>query len=186
MLIKDVHLLSDPAGIEVLDTVPGALTRLRAAGFLLIVVSNQPIVARGLLDESGVEALHREVERRLVEAGAPRPDGFYLCPHHPKATLETYRKDCECRKPRPGMLLKAAADHRLSLDASFMVGDRITDIVAGRRAGARTVMVRSGEHLAPPITTSEPLDPSIRPDHVCDTLAEAAEWIIAQPPEAGR
>lgn len=186
VLIEDVHLLVDASRIRILPTVVEALDRLHRAGLVLVVVSNQPVVARGLLDEAGVEALQREVERRLVDAGAPRLDGFFYCPHHPNATLPAYRRDCDCRKPRPGMLLRAAAEHGLELGASFMVGDRLTDVAAGRAAGVRTVQVLSGKHQAPPIVTAEPLDPDLRPDHRCQTLADAADWILASSGSAVR
>jgi D-glycero-D-manno-heptose 1,7-bisphosphate phosphatase len=179
VLIEDVHLLVEASRIRILPTVVEALDRLHRAGLVLVVVSNQPVVARGLIDAAGVEALQGEVERRLAEAGAPKLDGFYYCPHHPNATVLDYRRDCECRKPRPGMLLRAAAEHGIDLAASFMVGDRPTDVAAGRAAGARTVQVLSGEHAAPLIVTAERLDSNLRPDHRCKTLADAADWILA-------
>lgn len=179
VLIEDVDLLTHSDQIRILPGVPEALAELKAAGFALLVVSNQPVVARGLMDESGVLDLQREVQARLLQAGAPVLDGFYFCPHHPRATLPAYRQDCPCRKPRPGMLLQAATEHGVDLAASFMVGDRPTDLHAGARAGCRTIWVETGRHLAPPIETSEPLPP-LRPDHVCAGLAQAARWILAQ------
>ncbi len=179
VLIEDGGLLTGADQVRILPGVPEALAELKAAGFALLVVSNQPVVARGLLDEAGVLALQREVEARLLQAGAPALDGFYFCPHHPRATLPAYRQACPCRKPRPGMLLQAAAEHGIDLPASFMVGDRPTDLHAGARAGCRTIWVETGRHLAPLIETSEPLPP-LRPDHVCADLAQAARWILAQ------
>ena len=183
VLNEDSHLLKRGDHLRILPGVPGALSRLRAAGFKLIVVSNQTIVARGLASEDDVREINAELERQLTGAGGPRLDGFYFCPHHPQATLPEYRTDCECRKPRPGLLLRAAAEHRLDLAASFMVGDRLTDVAAGASAGCRTVQVRTGRHAAPLIETVEPLDLSLQPDHSCSGLREAARWIVA---EAGR
>jgi D-glycero-D-manno-heptose 1,7-bisphosphate phosphatase len=179
VLIEDVELLTEASQIRLLPGVAQALAALKEAGFLLPVVSNQPVVARGLLDESEVAALQQEVASRLILEGAPALDGFYFCPHHPQATLPAYRLTCECRKPRPGLLLRAAANHGIDLAASFMVGDRPTDLIAGARAGCRTIWVETGKHLAPPIQTAEPLPPP-RPDHVCAGLPEAARWILAQ------
>ncbi len=177
VLIEDVNLLTRPADIHILPGVPEALSWLRAAGFNLIVVTNQTVIARGWLDELGVQRLEKEVERQLELAGGPCPDAFYFCPHHPNATISAYRRDCECRKPRPGLLVRAARDLELDLDASFLVGDRNTDILAGARAGCRTVLVETGAHLAPPIETSEPVElPS--PDYVCADLGQAAQWIL--------
>jgi D-glycero-D-manno-heptose 1,7-bisphosphate phosphatase len=180
VLVEDAGLLTEGAAIRILPGVPAALGRLRAAGYRLVVVSNQAVVARGLLSPAAMEALHQEVESRLRAAGAPPLDGFYYCPHHPNATLPEFRADCTCRKPRPGLLLRAAAELGLDLAASFMVGDRPTDLLAGIRAGCRTVWVRTGQHLAEPIQTSETLPEWPRADWECADLAEAAEWILAR------
>lgn len=178
VLIEDVDLLTSPDEIRVLGGVPQALRSLEQAGFRLIVISNQTVVARGLATEEDVCAMNAEVERHLIEAGGPRLDGFYFCPHHPKATLLVYRVACECRKPRPGLLVQAAREHDLDLTTSFVVGDRITDILAGASVGCRTVLVQTGEHREPPIETVDPLDGSVQPDHVCADLPEAATWIL--------
>jgi D-glycero-D-manno-heptose 1,7-bisphosphate phosphatase len=179
VIIEDVDLLTHADRIRILPGVAQAIRELKEAGFALLVVSNQPVVARGLIDESGVAALQREVEARLILEGAPALDGFYFCPHHPRATLPAYRQACACRKPRPGLLLRAAAEHGIDLSASFMVGDRPTDLQAGAQAGCRTIWVETGMHLAPPIQSVEPLPPP-RPDHVCAGLLQAARWILAQ------
>jgi len=182
VLIEDVDLLTNPDDIRILEGVPQALRSLKEAGFRLIVISNQTVVARGLVTEQEVYAIHAKVECLLDQTGAPRLDGFYFCPHHPNATLPAYRIACECRKPRPGLLLQAAREHNLNLVASFIVGDRITDIIAGASVGCRTVLVQTGKHQAPPIETVEPLDRSIQPDHTCANLGEAARWILALRP----
>ena len=178
VIIEDVHLLTHPGDIRILEGVPQALSSLQEAGFRLIVISNQTVVARGLVTEQEVYAINAEMEDLLEQAGAPHLDGFYFCPHHSNATLPAYRMDCECRKPRPGLLLRAAREHNLNLGASFVVGDRITDIIAGARAGCRTVLVQTGKHREPPIETVEPLDESVQPDHVCADLGAAVEWIL--------
>lgn len=176
VLIRDVDLLTDVSQIQILGGVAEALRLLKEAGFQLLVVSNQAVVARGLVDEAEVRLLQEEVEGRLALEGAPVLDGFYFCPHHPRATVPAYRVLCECRKPRPGLLLRAAEAHRIDLSASFMVGDRPTDLLAGERAGCRTIWVQTGQHLAPPIETDEPL-PEPRADFVCADLLQAALWI---------
>ena len=178
VLIEDVHLLSTPESIRVRDDVPQALVKLRDAGFRLMVVSNQTVVARGILTEPEMKLLHRQVEEALQDKSAPTLDGFYYCPHHPRATIQDYRVDCNCRKPRPGLLLRAATEQDIDLAGSFMIGDRMTDIIAGASTGCRTVLVETGQHLAPPIETSDPIDNSILPDHTCANLADAARWIL--------
>jgi D-glycero-D-manno-heptose 1,7-bisphosphate phosphatase len=182
VLIEDVDLLTETSQIRILPGVPQALNLLRAGGFGLFVVSNQTVVARGLLTEAEVEHMNEEINRQLARASSGAGiDQFYFCPHHPKATDLAYRLDCDCRKPRPGLLLQAAREHALSLPSSFMVGDRITDIIAGASAGCRTILVQTGRHDAPPIETVESIDPEIRPDCTCAGLREAAEWILKQP-----
>lgn len=178
VLIEDIHLLTNPEDIRVLEGVPRALISIKEAGFKLIVASNQTVVARGLITEQDVYTINAELERILEQAGAPHLDGFYFCPHHPNATLPAYRVACECRKPQPGLLLRAAHEHNLNLDACFVVGDRITDVIAGARAGCRTVLVQTGKHEAPAIETVGPLDESVQPDHVCADLRAASEWIL--------
>jgi D-glycero-D-manno-heptose 1,7-bisphosphate phosphatase len=178
VIIEDANLLTKISEIRILPGVPEALNRLRKAGFRLIVVSNQPVVARGLATETDVEQINDEINRQLVTATGPGVDQFYFCPHHPNATMINYRINCACRKPQPGLLLQAAKDHQLDLPSSFMVGDRITDIIAGARAGCRTLLVQTGQHEAPPIQTAEPIDTSIQPDWTCANLTEAVEWIL--------
>jgi D-glycero-D-manno-heptose 1,7-bisphosphate phosphatase len=180
VLIEDVDLLTQSAQVRPLPGAAAALRRLKDAGFLLLVVSNQAVVARGLATESEVDAINAEISQRLQGQGAPALDAFYFCPHHPKATLESYRKDCLCRKPRPGMLRAAASDFHLDLARSFMVGDRMTDIAAGAAAGCRTILVHTGKHAAPPIETIQPLAAVAPPDWTCPDLPAAAEWILAQ------
>jgi D-glycero-D-manno-heptose 1,7-bisphosphate phosphatase len=92
-----------------------------------------------------------------------------------------YRLDCACRKPRPGLLLKAAQDLDLELRSSFMVGDRATDVQAGSRAGCQTIWVQSGRHEDPPIETTESLDSDIQASFVCGTLSCAVSWILGGP-----
>jgi D-glycero-D-manno-heptose 1,7-bisphosphate phosphatase len=178
VIIEDVDWLTHPGQIHVLPGVPQALRRLAQTGFRLIVATNQPIIARGFATEAQLEALHAAMAAQLTAAGAPPLDLFYFCPHHPNATLPAYRVLCDCRKPRPGLLLRAARDFRLDLPASFMIGDRPTDIAAGAAAGCRTVLVQTGKHLLPPIQTAEPLDPGLKPDWTCADLPAAAEWIV--------
>lgn len=177
VLVEDVDLLVQREDVRLLEGVPNALNLLKQAGFSLVVVSNQTVVARGLATETEVRDLNDHLQQMIEQAGGPRLDGWYFCPHHPKANLPTYRTDCECRKPRPGMLLRAARELDLDLSASFMVGDRITDIIAGASAGCRTVLVQTGKHLEPPIETIGLLDTSILPDYACANLLAASRWI---------
>ena len=181
VLIEDVGLLTAASQIRILEGAPLALRRCKEAGFHLLVVSNQTVIARGLATEAEVEKINAAINQRLIQAGAPPIERFYVCPHHPNATLPAYRADCQCRKPRPGLFLSGVADFALDPGASFAVGDRMTDIVSGAKAGCRTVLVRTGQHLAPQIESPEPMEPAIQPDWTCANLPEAAEWILSRP-----
>jgi len=122
---------------------PEAIRSLREAGYLVIVVTNQSGVARGYFGMAEVEALHRHLQRELARFGTA-VDAFYVCPHHPTAGQGEYRRQCDCRKGRPGLLLQAAAELGIDLAHSFMVGDKLADIEAGRRAGCAPLLVLTG------------------------------------------
>src|SRR5262245_46095039 len=106
-----------------------AVRVLNRGGFAVVIVTNQAGIARGIFPEAFLTDAHAHVRARL-DAGGARVDGFYYCPHHPDASVAAYRKDCECRKPQPGMLRRAAADLDLDLARSFVVGDRWHDLEA--------------------------------------------------------
>jgi D-glycero-D-manno-heptose 1,7-bisphosphate phosphatase len=180
VLIQDVDALVHPADIAVLPGVPSALARLAGAGFALVVITNQTVVSRGLASEEDVARVHEAMIALLRRAGAPRLDAVYVCLHHPNATIPAYRVDCECRKPRPGLLVRAASELGLDLPRSTMVGDRVSDVVAGALAGCSTVLVRTGAHDAPMIESSLELADVPSPDYVCADLAEAADWILGR------
>ena len=150
-----------PSGLHDLEVFPEAaeaLAALRLAGFLLCVVTNQPDVARGAQSRDAVEQMHSALRQALPL------DGFYVCYHDD-------RDACECRKPKPGLLLAAAAEHGISLAASYLVGDRWRDVEAGRRAGCRTVWLDCGYAERGP---SAPADSRVR------SLAEAVAWILRE------
>jgi D-glycero-D-manno-heptose 1,7-bisphosphate phosphatase len=179
VLLPDEHPILTPADVQLLDGVGRALAALKAAGLLLVVVTNQAAVARGLLTESQLAEVHNELNHQLRAAGGPALDAVYFCPHHPHADQVAYRLVCECRKPRAGMLLRAAGEHQLHLPACFLVGDRMTDVLAGARAGCRTVLLNGPRTADPPIVTAEPPDPNCTPDYSCPDLASAVRWILA-------
>lgn len=177
VLIEDVNLLTRRGQVRVCRRAPEALKALHASGYQLFVVSNQTVVARGLATEQDVEELNSFIGELLLEKSGCKIEHFYYCPHHPEATLPQYRIKCECRKPRPGMLLQAAKEYNLDLSASFMIGDRISDIVAGHKAGCRTILVETGMHQAKPIV-SDAMDLTVKPDYVCADLYESFKIIL--------
>jgi D-glycero-D-manno-heptose 1,7-bisphosphate phosphatase len=121
---------------ELLPGVPAALRRLRRAGFLLIVVTNQSGIARGLYTEADYARITQHLRETLAGDGVEL-DAIYHCPHLPDGTVPAYRRECDCRKPHPGMLLRGIAEFGIDPSASILVGDKPSDIEAGRAAGVR-------------------------------------------------
>lgn len=150
-----------------------AVRLLNQAGLAVVVTTNQSGVARGLVEESFVVEAHAYIAARLA-GGSARVDGFYYCPHHPQAARDEYRQVCECRKPAPGMLRRAAKELGLDLARSYAVGDRWHDLEAGSPDGARGILVRTGYGR---ITEAAPRA-SVRPAAVVDNLIEAVTWIL--------
>lgn len=150
-----------------------ALRCLQAAGFLLIVVTNQSGVARGFFPREAVCRLHEHMQQLLQQVGVSI-DGFYICPHHPTEGQGPYRVDCDCRKGAPGMLLQAAADHGIDLSRSWMIGDKLADVEAGVAAGCHSVLVRTGYGAEMESRVSSRF-PSVR---VFDSIFNAAKYIV--------
>jgi D-glycero-D-manno-heptose 1,7-bisphosphate phosphatase len=142
-IIRQVDLMHEVSQLRLLPGAAAAIRRLNEEDLLVVVVTNQPVVARGVASEREIKLVHEELNRRLQARGA-HIDAFYFCPHHPNATLEQYRTTCTCRKPEPGMILRAAEEHGIDLSRSVMIGDTTQDIVAGNRAGVYTILVRTG------------------------------------------
>jgi len=142
-LVDDVPYNVDPALLVLARNAGPALRLLRSLGYRLYVVSNQSGVARGRFDEAALGPLFLRLQAMLDGEGV-RLDGVFWCPHHPQGVVAPYAVDCACRKPQPGMLQRAAALHGVDLEASWMVGDILDDIEAGRRAGCRTALIDNG------------------------------------------
>jgi D-glycero-D-manno-heptose 1,7-bisphosphate phosphatase len=155
--------------VVLIPGVPEALRRLSEAGLALVVVSNQGGVARGLFTEQDILAVNARTSELLAAAGAPAIDGWYWCPHHPD-----FSGRCDCRKPAPGMLKRAAEELGLDLSASWVVGDHPVDAGAARGAGARPIVVRTGHGLLPG-AGHDPGPGVIR----ADDLAAAADIILS-------
>ncbi len=165
--------ISRPEQLELLPGVGEALRRLREAGFLLVVVTNQSVIARGEASEADIAAVHRKLEWELGKAGA-YVDAIYLCPHHPDAGFPGERAElkivCDCRKPSPGMIEQARRAFGIDPARSWMIGDHTRDIETARRAGLRSILVRTGHGGGDG-------EFDARPDHVADDLAAAARLI---------
>ncbi len=135
-LIEDPGYIADPRQIKLLPGVDIALKSLSAAGFKIVVVTNQSGIARGMLTEKALDAIHDELRRQLAQKEAYL-DAIYYCPFHPEGTVEGYIQDSELRKPKPGMLIDASANYGIDLTKSYMIGDRWRDVEAGQAAGCR-------------------------------------------------
>lgn len=145
---KYVGFLRDINQFELIEGVSEAIKRINASGYLCIVVTNQPVIARGEVTISQLDEIHNKMETLLGLEGA-YIDGLYYCPHHPNKGFEgeipELKFDCECRKPKPGMLLKAAEDFNIDLSGSWMIGDGENDIKAGANAGCKTCLIGGGQ-----------------------------------------
>lgn len=139
-----VHRIEDFA---LLPGVIEGLAQLRDAGYRLIVITNQAGIARGYYDQAAMDRLHDHLRELLATHGITL-DAIYFCPHHPQGSVAALAIDCGCRKPAPGMLMQAARDLDLDLSASVLIGDKLSDILAGRNAGvSRTAIVKSGHAI---------------------------------------
>jgi D-glycero-D-manno-heptose 1,7-bisphosphate phosphatase len=171
---------------QMIQLAPGAVEGIRVlkgAGFLCIVATNQSGIARGIFDEHQFWIGHKRVEELLNEHGI-KLDGVYFCPHHPTEGDTPYRMECDCRKPKPGMLLHAARDFGIDLPHSFMVGDSPVDVGAAKAAGASAVKVETayGKGVSNLVTQGPAQLPDgrvVQPDFRASDLAAAARWILS-------
>ncbi len=162
----DAGWISHPDQLELLPRAAEAIGRLNRLGYLVVVVSNQSVIARGLATTNSIERIHQKLTTELDRFDA-RIDAFYICPHHPDFTGA-----CDCRKPETGLIDKAALDLGVDRDRSFLVGDSTGDMLAGRRAGFATILVRTGNG-------GRDGRYKVSPDWVADDLFDAVAVIAA-------
>lgn len=174
---EEVGYLSDLAHLRLLPGSAAAISRLNEAGFKVVLVTNQSGVARGYFPESFVHETHALLIKMLAEQGASL-DGIYYCPHHPRAGNSHFTMVCDCRKPGTGLLDRAAKDLKIDLTRSFVVGDKWSDVELGQRAGARSILVRTG--FAPDDPGNERPPRIAEPDLIAHDLAEAVQWVLGQ------
>jgi len=181
MVYDETHgLLDSPRRPEQVEMIPGAgafLRSVKAAGYTVIVATNQPGLAKGTLTETELDTVHAELSRQLAREGGSW-DALRFCPHHPGPCPRgnpKYVKACECRKPAPGLLVDAAREFGIDLAESWMIGDGLVDIASGRRAGCRTVLVTSLKwSLAERFLNLADAEP----DFVAESLAEVQRLIL--------
>jgi D-glycero-D-manno-heptose 1,7-bisphosphate phosphatase len=170
-LVQPGHYPSRPEQLRLYDDIGPELRSLQQAGFRLIVITNQAGIARGYFTEDDLRLMHNHLTHELEQLGVSL-DAIYHCPHHPAGAIPELAVRCDCRKPQPGMLLRAAADLDLDLLSSWFVGDILDDIEAGNRAGCRTILV----DLA---TEKSPEQDIRRPDYVARNTLHALQIIKA-------
>jgi histidinol-phosphate phosphatase family protein len=169
-LIEDLPYNVDPARIRLAPGALAGIAELGRAGLPLVVVTNQSGVARGYFDAADLEAVHWHL-RAIVEAAGAELAGFYFCPHLPEGVNE-FAMECDCRKPLPGLVRRAADDLDLDPARSWFIGDTWMDVAAGRAAGCRTILVGPDVRLIPD------LPPEHRPDHASRHFLGAARIIL--------
>ena len=177
-LNEEVGYLNHLSRFRLLPGAAEAVRLLNRAGWKAVVVSNQSGVARGYFPESVLRAAEERLQAELAGEGAVL-DATYYCLHHPEALLPAYRQNCPCRKPRPGLLLRAASELGIDLGASWLIGDRLLDVETAHNAGAKGILVLTGygrgerDYVLP---TS-----AVKPDHVAEDVLAAVRWLLERP-----
>ncbi len=172
-LIPDIPYNVNPGLIVMEEHAIEGLKKLSGENFLYIVITNQAGIAHGYFTEEELAAVESHISQ-LMMAEDLQLDGFYFCPHFPGACVTRYDATCNCRKPMPGMLLKAAEDFNIDLSASWMIGDILNDVEAGNRAGCRSILINNGNE------TEWLMDNDKRsPAFIARDMSEAADFILA-------
>jgi len=170
---EEVEYLKSPADIHLLSGAAEAIKEINQLGLKVIITTNQSAVARGLLTEDQLSLIHSSLTAQLNKQGS-RIDAIYYCPHHPDTGNPPYRTECDCRKPKTGMITRAACEHDLDLKKSFIVGDKLSDIQTGINAGMTSILVLTGygkEELGQSRTRT------IHIDYVAERLSDAVRYI---------
>jgi D-glycero-D-manno-heptose 1,7-bisphosphate phosphatase len=178
-LDRDGTLIEERGYLDRLDLLTvfpwtaDALRLLTRAGFATVVITNQAAIGHGIIDESFLGEVHRELSARLARGGAAI-ERYYYCPHVVNAKVEQYRQACQCRKPEPGMIERACREMDLDPARSVMIGDRWLDVACGRAAGTRAILLRTGHGAHEAETPPE----GLAADAILDNLMEAVGWIL--------
>jgi len=179
-LCEEVGYVNHPERCWLLTRSAEAIRKVNESGFRAVVVTNQAGVARGYFEETMIGLVHERLRRLLAARGA-RLDGIYYCPHHPDVGEPPYRQDCNCRKPRPGLLLSAAKDLGLDLPRCYVIGDTTKDIEMASRVNATGVLVLTGYGRGEWEFHRERFH--AQPSHVAEDLLDAVEWVLGREAE---
>jgi D,D-heptose 1,7-bisphosphate phosphatase len=172
-IVEDIGYMNSPEQIKFIPGAVEAIKMLNEAGYKVVVISNQAGVARGLITEDMLQTIDKTLHKWILNGGA-HLDGMYYCPHHPEHGVYPYKQVCECRKPHPGLIKRAHRELDIDLSQSFMIGDKSSDIEAGKRAGTKTVFVLSGRGK------EEQKKLKGKPDHIAQDLKQAVGWVLNQ------
>ena len=175
-LIEEMDYVRTPDDVHLIHGAAPAIRKLNESGFITNVISNQSGVARGFLTEADLAPIHDRLERDLQQNEA-RIDRIYYCPHHPAFGIDPYNVECECRKPKPGMLIQARKEFGIDLARSFVIGDKVADIQAGAAVGATTILVLTGYGKSSLETCKRE---NIDIDFVAPSIKEAVEFILGK------
>ena len=170
-IIEHIDYVYDCSQVKFIPRASEAIRLLNESGFKVIIITNQPGVARGYFTEETVREINKYIQECLAKQGA-RIDEAYYCPHHTEGIIEEYVKECDCRKPKPGMIERAVREVGIDLECSFVIGDRNIDVEAGDRAGCKTILLTGKD----PLNNEEEIAPIA--DYVAPDLYEAVEWLL--------
>lgn len=174
---EEVGYVNHISRFRLLPTVPEAILELNKHNIPAVVTTNQAGVARGYFKENLINVIHSKMISILAEHGAKLLDVYY-CPHHPTAGEPPYRQDCDCRKPKTGLLMRASREHNIDLSSSYVIGDKWTDVEFGHRAGANSILVLTGYGIGEWEDKEKHLDR--QPEFVAQNLLDAVKWIISR------
>ncbi|MBS1266136.1 MAG: Histidine biosynthesis bifunctional protein HisB [Candidatus Woesearchaeota archaeon] len=176
---ENASKIDSPKKLKIYPYAPKAIKKINDSGYLAILVTNQPEVAKGFFTYNDLMHVHAHLKKILAEHEA-HLDGLYVCPHHPEKGWEgevpELKFDCDCRKPKPGLLLRAIEDFDIDVDKSWIIGDSKTDIAAGKAAGVKTILVIDGGGCG----SKQDKKTKVEPDFVKKNLKEAVDFILKQ------
>jgi D,D-heptose 1,7-bisphosphate phosphatase len=164
----DVHYLDNPDNFEMYPGVQIGMKKLQEHGFKIIVITNQSGIGRGYLTEEQLSDVHEKMKQEFQKVGVTL-DGIYYCPHHPE-------DKCNCRKPNTGLFEKSLPEHNINVEKSYMLGNSIIDIEAGKRIGVKTVLIPE-PHVREDFLSKKP-EWAYHPDYIADDFLNAVEWIL--------
>jgi D,D-heptose 1,7-bisphosphate phosphatase len=177
---EEVGYLDDLAKLKIIPAAFEAVRLINAAKMKAVVITNQAGVARGLFSEDFVKIANKFLHAEFLKENA-LIDAFYYCPHHPTEGIGSYHRECDCRKPAPGMLLQAAQEMNIDLARSYIIGDRYNDIEAGKRAQVKGVLVKTG--FGQSVLQDDGPDKLTaynQPDYIAADILEAVRWILRE------